>query len=386
MQDLSFWNAEQNKAKVPFWDPSKLHLKERAEIDAVFKEIMDSGNFVLGYGDYIEKFEREFAEYIGVKHAIMCGGGTHALLLSYKALGIGPRDEVIVPSHTFIATIDQIVAVGATPILVDIGEDGLMDPVEVQKAITLKTKAIVPVHLEGKICDIDAIREAMEKRCNIDDLQRPLIPIVEDAAQAIGAKGINQGYLTCYSFYPAKVLGGIGNAGMVTTNDNGLAHRVRLLRANSLIGKTNDFDNVEFGYQLEPDSLCAAVLSIKLKNLDANLARRREIGERYNRELSGLPIKLPLQQEGRIYQDYVIRVNVLEKPHLLKWMSEHGVGYRGDSLIPNHAYKKILPFELFKTDEYIAEQIRIPCNHYLTDEEVGIVINVIKEFYEKSTL
>src|SRR3990167_8899327 len=133
-QDLSFLNEDTLKLRVPFWDPKKLHIDEREEIDVIFKEVMNSGNFVLGYGDYIEKFEKEFAEFIGVKHAIMCGGGTHALLLSYRVLDIGAGDEVITASHTFISTIDQIMAVDAIPVLVDIdSETGLIDPKEIKK-------------------------------------------------------------------------------------------------------------------------------------------------------------------------------------------------------------------------------------------------------------
>ena len=168
---------------VPFFDPTREYRIHKEEIDAAIHGVLSSGQLVLGHSPHIEKFEKEFAKFIGVKHAIMCGAGTHALYLAYRALGIGPGDEVITTSHTYIATIDQIVAVGANPILADINEkDGLIDILEIKKKITNKTRVIVLVHLEGKICDIKKMHKILR------ELNRKDIYIIEDSCQAIGAK------------------------------------------------------------------------------------------------------------------------------------------------------------------------------------------------------
>lgn len=352
---------------VKFWDPATTYAKLKPEIDEAIQRVLSSGKLVLGYNEDIEEFEKKFAEFMGTKHAVMCGGGTHALKLAYKALGIGPGDEVITVSHTFIATIDQIVDCGATPILVDIGEDGLMDPEEVKKAITPKTKAIVPVHLEGKVA-------------NVDELLKFGIPVIEDAAQAVGAR-VGGGVMQCYSFFPAKILGSIGNAGAVTTNDDVLAERLRMLRCNSNIGKNPDL-NAEYGVQLEPDGIQAAVLNVKMEYLDSYLLTRDAIASKYYEGLSGLPITLPYRQEGRVYQDFVIRVKE-GRGELVKHLQDNGIGILGYNLIPNHHYPNLkLNFNLPRTDAYIAEQIRIPCNPDLTSDEVEEVIRVIRNFYE----
>ena len=295
--------------QVKFWNPALTYQKLKPEIDAAIQDVLSSGNLICGYGGYVEKFEKEFADYIGVKHCVMTGAGTHALYLVYKALGLGPGDEVITTSMTFIATIDQIVAVGAIPVLVDTGDDGLIDPEEVKKVRTSQTKAIVPVHLEGKLCHTSALYGRIHSPEQFDPY------IIEDAAQAIGASGErfkagNLGHAGCFSFYPAKLLGGLGNSGAITTNDDKLAARLRDMRSNGRIGKNPDIENAEYGTNMEPDNIQAAVLSVKMKYLDSFIKRRQEIAEMYDEGLKNLEksrkIILPLRQIGRVYQDYCI--------------------------------------------------------------------------------
>ena len=357
--------------QVKFWSPEKTYKKQKKHINKAIRDVLESGSLVLGSGGFVEKFEEDFAYFMGMTYGIMCGGGTHALYLAYRAHGIGPGDEVITTSHTFVATIDQIVALGATPILVDIGEDGLIDPEEIKKAITPKTKAMVPVHLEGKVCNIQAIDEIAR--------QHNLI-VIEDAAQAIGAD-LSSNNTKCFSMYPAKILGSIGNAGMVLTNDAQLAEKLRMLRCNSNIGKNRDL-SVGYGMQLEPDNIHASVLSYKLGVLGSALHRREKIAEMYNQELKYLPIRLPLEQCGRVYQDYVIRVGQ-QKDEFVQHLARSGVGFIGHNLIPSHHYPNLqLNFNLPQTDQYISEQIRIPCNPDLTDREVKYVIKTIRNFYK----
>jgi dTDP-4-amino-4,6-dideoxygalactose transaminase len=365
--------------KVPFWSPARNYLSLEKEIDQAIKRVLLSGQLVLGYGKDVELFEKNFAKFIGVKHAIMCGAGTQALYLAYRGLGIGQGDEVITTSHTFIATIDQIVALGAKPILVDIDDTGLIDPKEIEKAITKKTKAIVPVHLEGKMCDMPAIMKIAKKH---------KLLVIEDAAQAAGANidgkvAGSWGHAGCFSLFPAKTLGSFGNAGCVTTNDDKLAERLKMMRCNWNIGK-NPSQDVEFGVNMEPDVLQAVVLNVKLKKLKSYLKAREDIADFYYMNLKDLPILLPYRQNGRIYQDFVIRVEH-GRGELIKHLQKNGVGILGHNLTPNHLYKKLgLKFKLPKTEKYIATQIRIPCSPDHTNEEISYVVKVIKSFYEKN--
>lgn len=365
--------------KVPFWSPARNYKSIKKEIDGAITRVLESGQLVLGYGEDVERFEKSFAKFIGVKHAIMCGAGTQALYLAYRALGIKAGDEVITTSHTFIATIDQIVALGAKPILVDIDDTGLIDPVEIEKAITSKTKAIVPVHLEGKICDMPVILKIAKKH---------KLLVIEDAAQAAGANidgkiAGSWGNAGCFSLFPAKTLGSFGNAGCVTTNDSKLANRLKLLRCNWNIGK-NPSQDVEFGVNMEPDVLQAAVLNVKLRKLKGYIKKREEIANFYYEVLGEeTPLRLPYRQKGRIYQDFVIRVEQ-GRGELIKHLQKNGVGILGHNLIPNHKYKKLgLNFKLPKTEKYLATQIRIPCNPDLTEEEVIYVVETIRKFYDK---
>lgn len=389
---------------VPFWDPKREYFAYEFDTLEAIKSCLKQGELVLGFGDKITELERRFAEYVGTKHAIMCGGGTHALLLSYRALGLKGNwnyliqlvnenqitleeaearfegDEVITTSHTFIATIDQIVACGAKPVLVDIDETGLIDPQLIKKAITDKTKAIVPVHLEGKICDMEAINKIAKEH----DLY-----VIEDAAQALGAyihdldyKTGSYGHLGCFSLYPAKIIGGIGNAGMVTTDDDRLAERVRMLRCNYNIGRANkDIETSEYGYQLEPDSIIASVLLSKMDILDAKIKKRNEIAKRYDEDFRHLYFIKPLEQEGRVYQDYVIRLTT-DRGRFIEHMEKEGVSVRGCDLIPNHLYKKLhLNSNLPLTELYLSTQVRLPCNPFMTEAEIEHVISSVKKFY-----
>lgn len=367
--------------KVPFWQPGKTYKKYKAEIDAAIDRVASAGELVMGeYGKDISRFEQRMAGFLGVQHFVMTGSGTQSLFLVYKTL-LKPGDEVITTSHTFVATIDQIKAVGAVPVLVDIGDDGLIDPKEVEKAITPKTKMIVPVHLEGKTADVDTLYSLKFPT------REQTILIVEDACQAVGARYDEAGYLAgsqsdaaCFSFYPAKILGSLGNAGGIATNDEKLAKEVRNL------GSSYRFAPVEergWGYNLEPDNLQAAILNVKLNYLGEHLARRKEIAEKYLGAFKDLPVILPPNQPGRVWQDFVLRIPE-RKQEFLDHLKANGVGFLGHDLVPNHQYP-LLGFDvsLPKTEEYLARQVRIPCNPDLEDEDIDHVIKAIREFYGK---
>jgi dTDP-4-amino-4,6-dideoxygalactose transaminase len=289
---------------------------------------------------------------------------------------VGPGDEVITVSHTFIATIQVIHHLGATPILVDVGGDGLMDWEEVTKKVNEKTKAVIPVHLSG-----DYVRPLTlnDKPVGIS-YNNIEIPIIEDAAQAIGAEGVGYGLAQCYSFYPAKVLGTFGDAGALATNDDVVAERVRRLRNHG--GVTKDkYDTYEFGWNSRMDNVWAATLNVKLDYLSTDLKKREVIASMYSYNLSDLPIGLPVSRSGRIWQDYIIRSKTRDE--LNTYLNEHGIGTLGTDSLPNHLHPGLGldHFKLPKTEKITKESIRIPCNHFMTVEEADYIINTIREFH-----
>ncbi|MEA2992552.1 MAG: hypothetical protein QOD40_1472, partial [Alphaproteobacteria bacterium] len=262
--------------------------------------VLEGGNYVLG-GE-VETFERTFADYCGVAHAAGVGNGTDALILALKALDVGQGDEVITVSHTAVATAAAIVATGATPVLVDIDETYYtLDPAKIEEAVTPRSKAIVAVHLYGQAADMDAI---------VTIGKRHGVRVVEDCAQATGGsyrgKRIGSfGDVACFSFYPTKNLGAIGDGGMVITADASLAARVRCLRQ---YGWDEARQTREAGLNSRLDPLQAAILGVKLPHLDADNARRAAIARRYHDAFAGLPITLPVARENasHVYHLYVV--------------------------------------------------------------------------------
>lgn len=370
--------------KVPFWSPAREYENHKDEIDSAIRGCLSRGELVLGFGDEITRFEKSFAALLGAKHCIAVGAGSHALNRAYKAL-LKPGDEVITTSHTFIATINQIAEVGAVPVLVDVGEDGLIDPWAVEEAITPRTRAIVPVHLEGKACDMGRIMEIARKY---------QLEVIEDACQAITAKHAGRhvgtfGRVGCFSFHPAKVLGTIGNAGAIVTDDDALADELRLSRCHHNVGKEQI--KLESGREVgpklsgnyKPDPVLFAVLNAKLPHLAARLARRKEVAERYGMAFSKLNVTLPVDQESRIWQDYVLLcADSDEKEKLVKRLGDDGIGVLGHDIVPNHKVDGLkLTFSLPRTEDHLARQVRIPCNPDMTDEEVEHVIESVSRFY-----
>ena len=268
--------------KVPFLDLRAAYLELKPEIDAAIARVLDSGWYILG--PEVEAFEAEWAEYCGASHAVGVGNGMDALTLALRALQIGPGDEVIVPSNTYIATWLAVSAVGATPVPVepDLATYNI-DPALIPAAITPRTKALLPVHLYGQPADLDPIL-AIARQHNL--------AVVEDAAQAHGAryKGCRigaHGDVVCWSFYPGKNLGALGDAGAVTTNRADLADRIRVLRN---YGSREKYVNELQGVNSRIDPIQAAVLRVKLKVLDEWNARRCRIAALYSQELASLSL------------------------------------------------------------------------------------------------
>lgn len=288
--------------QIPLID---LHAQYRAikpEIDEAIQRVLESGQFILG--PEVEALEREIAAYCGVKHAVGVASGTDALELSLRACGIGPGDEVITTAYSFFATAEAIIAVGARPIFVDIElETYNLDPAQVDARVTPKTKAIIPVHLYGHPCEMDAIlRVAKAHR----------LKVIEDCAQAIGARyyGARVGSFShagALSFYPSKNLGGYGDGGMVVTNDAALAEQIRLLRAH---GSRERYHHEALGTNSRLDELQAAILRVKLRHLDDWNAARRAHARAYTKALNRLKdLTLPIERVGceHVYHLYSIR-------------------------------------------------------------------------------
>jgi len=391
------------KYKVNFINSSyrRYYAEHREEILEAIDRCFTSGDFILR--EDVNKFEANLCKFTGAKYAVGVNSGTDALKLSYRALGCGPGNEVITVSHTFLASIEEIVHLGATPILIDAGEDALMDVSKIEGVITDKTVGIVPVHLSGKVCNMDEIMR-IAKRYNLW--------VVEDACQALGAfhserytaryierpahyngkEAGNIGDTGCFSFIAPKTLGGAGDAGGIITNNESIYQKLLLLRnhwnitQNALIGVQPPAPEImDWGYNSRLDNIQAAILNIKIKYYPKMLERRREIGIMYNEGLKNITdIKLPLQQKDQIYQEYIIRVSDIWK--LKDYMeNERGVELLVRDTTPNHLLKglNLEHFHLPVTEKMAAEIVRLPLYPELTNEEVNYVIACVKDFYSK---
>jgi len=366
------------KYKVPFVGYKLQYQNLKSEIDTAIKSVLYRGDLILRSD--VEKFEKKLADFVGTKYAVGLNSGTDALFLSLKATGIGKGDEVITVAHTFVASIATIVHCGAKPILVDVGEDFLMDIEKLGRKITKKTKAIIPVHLNGRMCDMEKIMKIARKYKLI---------VIEDAAQALGAKFKDKmagsfGLTGCFSFYPAKILGGYGDGGAVVTNNSKIAEKIRLLRDHGQKTKTKI---VCYGFNSRLDNLQAAILNVKFKHLSKWIERRREIANLYYQGLSGIPeVKLPPKSDERhfdIYQNYVLRAQ--KRDELALYLREKGVETLIKDPIPLHHHPALglSHFHLPYTEKLAKEVISLPMYPELTNEQVKYTIDSIRNFYKK---
>jgi len=358
------------KWKVPFVNFPAQYQKIKPEIDGAIQDCLERGAFILQ--KEVEEFEKTLAEFVGTKYAIGVNCGTDALFFSLLAAGIGQGDEVITVSEAYIAPISKIIHAGATPVLVDVKDDLLMDMDEAEKAISSKTKAILPVHMAGAICDMERLLLIAKKHNLI---------VIEDACQALGAKQNNKmagsfGLTGCFSFYPAKILGAYGDAGAVVTNDEKIANEIRVLRDG---GRKNKLEIVRHGYNSLLDNIQAAILNVKFKYLPEWIERRKEIAKMYNEGLKNIPgLKLP---QSQTYQDYILRAP--RRDELAKFLEEKGVEVLVRETIPNHLQKDLgLSYcKLPNTERFAREKIRLPIVPELTNKQVEYVIERIKKFY-----
>src|SRR5499427_10006421 len=302
--------------RIPYVNLGAQFVEERAELMPRIEAILASGMHVGG--PEIEALEREIADYVGTRHAIALNSGTDALIFGMIAAGIGPGDEVITPPNSFVASTAAIVRAGATPVFADVRRDGLIDPDAVAAAVTSRTAAVMPVHLWGGICDMEALWAIAERHG---------LAIVEDAAQAMGTRYRNRragslGTVGCFSAHPLKIFNAVGDAGFITTDSDEIAWRVRLLRNHGLV----DRDTVsEFGYVSRLDALQAAVLRYRLGRLDSMIERRRSNAAFYRQLLKGVSICLPEEKpyEFHTFVNFVSQCD--RRDELQKHLANMGV-------------------------------------------------------------
>lgn len=318
--------------KIPILDLQPQIEAHWDEFNAAFQRVMRSGQFILGPEE--KAFEAEVAAYLGVKHAIGLNSGTDALYIALRALGIGPGDEVITTPFTFFATAEAISHVGATPVFVDIEEDSFnIDPDLIEPAITSRTKAIIPVHLFGRPCDMDRIMGIAAKH---------ELKVVEDCAQAFGATWMERkvggvGAFGCFSFFPTKNLNAFGDGGMLTTDDDILADTARMLRAH---GSRKKYFNETVGYNSRLDELQAALLRVKLPHIEAWNEGRRRVARAYHDHLGNGPeLLLPAITEGHVFHQFTVRVKGRDRDGLQAHLAEAGIGTMVYYPVPVHRLK-----------------------------------------------
>ncbi|WP_026527622.1 DegT/DnrJ/EryC1/StrS family aminotransferase [Butyrivibrio sp. VCD2006] len=353
----------------------------KEEYESAVLKAFRSGWYILG--PELDEFEKSFADYLGIKHCVGLNSGTDALILAIRALGIGPGDEVIVPAGTYIASVLGITENGAKPVYIDSTSDTLlMDTSLIERAITDRTKAILPVHLYGQACNMSAIKEIAEKY----DLY-----IIEDCAQCHGAMwngkyAGTEGTISCFSFYPTKPLGALGDAGCICTNDDELADKVRMLRN---YGSRVKYHNESIGVNSRLDEVQAAVLSVGLKHLDESNQMRIGFSERYMNEINNPKVKLPVTANEAKHVYHLFPVLVDDRESFQKHLLNNGIKTQVHYPIPpflaecymNTCAGVLNGAEIFPNAYYIANhEVSLPMYSGMSEEDVEAVINAVNSY------
>jgi dTDP-4-amino-4,6-dideoxygalactose transaminase len=364
---------------VPFLDLGEHHRRLALEIYAAIDEVISRSQFILGPA--VERFEAAFAQYVGVEHCVGLNNGTSALQLALQACDIGPGDEVITTPHTWISTTWAISYVGATPVYVDVDPATYtLDPALVERAITPRTKAILPVHLYGQACDMGELTRISEKHGLV---------LIEDTAQAHGARYQGRcvgsfGRVGCFSFYPGKNLGAFGEGGAIVTDDAAVAARVRRLRDHAQDGRHH---HVELGYNARMEGVQGAVLDVKLRHLEGwNAARRRHAGQldKLLAGVSGLRLPTAADSASHVWHLYVVLLEGVDRAGLMKQLGERGVAtaIHYPTLVPFQPAYAHLGYR--RGDFPVAEDVAgrclsLPMYPELTDQQIEHVAQSVKE-------
>lgn len=365
---------------IPFFNYPALFKQDEEKLSAIVLDVLRRGAYIMQRD--LEEFEAKLAAYLGVKHAMGVADGTMAIHFGLIAAGIGPGDEVIVPSHTFVATASAVAHTGAKPVLADCGRDHLIDPDSVRGAISSRTKAILPVQLNGRTADMDALGEIAAKHN---------LKIVEDSCQALGSKFKDRfagtfGVAGSFSFYPSKTLGCFGDGGAIVTNDSRALEVMRELRDH---GRGADGLVHRFGFNARLDNVHAAVLNYRMDSYDRMVARRRAIASLYDSRLKGLKQLLLPPPPGSepdhfdIFQNYEIEAD--NRDALREHLTQSGVGtllqWGGHCIhqFPDLGLGRALPY----TEQMTKRYMMLPLNLSVTDDDVAYVCDRIVEFYSR---
>ncbi len=369
------------KRTIPFFNYPALFAAQEAELMEVLRDVCSRGAYILQKD--CQEFEQAIAKYTGAKFALGVANGTDAIWLGLRAVGIGPGDEVIVPSHTYIASVASIHFVGATPVLADCGPDHMLDPALVQALVTKRTRAIMPVQLNGRTCDMEALQRIADDHG---------LMIVEDAAQALGSKFDGRmagtfGRFGTISLYPAKLLGCFGDGGLVLTNDDEVAHNVKLLRDH---GRNEEGRVVAWGFNSRLDNIQAAVLNFKFKSFEQALQRRREIASQYQQRLGDLSqLTLPPAPDADprhydVYQNYELEADRRDelRAHLEQCGVRTIIQWGGT---PVHQFSELnfKAVDLPATDRLFKRCFLLPMHTALTTGDVDYICDAIRNFYGK---
>jgi len=365
---------------IPYLDLRAQIQPLRAELDAAVARTIDHCSFCLGPD--VAQFEKDFAKFCGAEHCVAFNSGTSALHIAMLLLGVGPGDEVVTTPYTFVATSWAISYVGAKPVFVDVDDTTFnLDAKLMEKAITPRTKAVMPVHLYGQPFDVDAVREIC---------RRHKLPMVEDSAQAHGAKWQGRvigtfGEISCFSFYPGKNLGAFGEGGALVTNNAEFAKRARSLREH---GSTVRYYHDEVGFNYRMEGFQGAVLGIKLKHLEKWTRERQRVARRYTELLADTPLQLPREAAGAesVWHLYVVRHP--RRDGLKKFLEENQVGCALHYPVPLHLQKCYASLGYQAGDFPVAEKaarecLSLPIFPELTDAQIQRVADVVKGFFGK---
>ncbi len=363
--------------RVRFVDPGKLYASIKGELDGAYFEIMQKGDLVAR--GQLRSFEANLARFVGTKYAVGLNSGYDALHISLRAAGVAPGDEVIVPAHTFVATTSAVVNVGAVPILVDVGRDFNIDVRSIEAAITRRTRAILPVHLNGYMADMASI---------VEIARRHDLVVIEDACQSLGASQNSRkagawGVTGCWSFYPFKILGGYGDGGAITTDDPHIATFARRIRYNGEDPETGEYH--DHGFSCILDNLQAAFLDVKLRYLPAWIARRRQIAARYYAAFADLSdLELPhYQAAGRdhVYQNYVVRS--ARSDEFVEHLTRNGVEVLVQWRKPYYRHEALnLGDRRFAETEALSREVcSLTMAVELDDADIDYVIDVVRSFH-----
>jgi dTDP-4-amino-4,6-dideoxygalactose transaminase len=362
-------------ARIPYVNLTAQWESERDFLLPEIEKVLASGQYVGG--GVVEEFEKKCANLCQTKHCVSLNSGTDALIFGLLAIGVGPGDEVITPPNSFIASTAAIVAVGANPVFVDVLEDQNIDPSKIESVISVSTKAIMPVHLTGRMARMDEIKAISDRHG---------IPIVEDAAQSIGSKYLGVpsgkwGRLGCFSAHPLKNLNACGDGGFLVTDDDGIADQAKLLRSHGLVDRNTV---TRFGYVSRMDALQAAILSFRIDKLDVVTSKRRENAAIYRRKLDPKKVFVPVERpdEFNTYHTFVIQVD--QRDRLAKLLLAAGVETGIHYPIPIHLQKAASRLRWSSGSFPVAESqaariLTLPIHQYLSPDHVAEIADLVNQ-------